>query len=326
MISLRVAEPPSSRVLWTGLLAGCLTLPLAAQSETCPVDSTTSSRICQAGLDALTLLLPLEGALVSGGNPVPGTASAMGKFGHFRLAARVGVVRTTLPKTDYDGASDTVAADKQLLVPAPRVDLDIGLLSRKLPLGTAAVDFLASSVLLPTGASDRYQVDQTARTVGGLALGLGYGIRIALVMPSPRPTVSLSILRRDMPTLRFGDLAAGDRISLASNLSAINVRLMVGGKVKPVTLAFGAGMDLYKGKGSVSWADSAGVPDSSIKVELSTSRITTALNAAIDLGPISLWGEGGFQVGKDDGVVTVFERVDTAAGRFYGGLGVALQF
>ena len=111
-------------------------------------------------------------------------------------------------------------------------------------------------------------------------------------MPAPKPSVSLSVIKRDLPTLRFGDLAGGDQLSIATNLSAINVRLLVGGKVKLLALAVGAGLDLYKGAGRVSWRDSTSGSDSTIAVTLSTSRITPTLNAAIDLGPISLWGEG----------------------------------
>ncbi|MBK9691309.1 MAG: hypothetical protein IPO73_06415 [Gemmatimonadetes bacterium] len=63
---------------------------LAGQDSTaagpCVADTTSASRICQAGVDALTAFLPIEGLLVSGGNPVPGTAAGIGKFGHARIA------------------------------------------------------------------------------------------------------------------------------------------------------------------------------------------------------------------------------------------------
>ncbi|MEO8635219.1 MAG: hypothetical protein ABI587_08080 [Gemmatimonadales bacterium] len=317
---------PSALPILAVLVPLFLAAPLAAQVESCPVDSTSSARICQAGADALTLFLPLEGVLVGGGNPVPGTAGALGKFGKFRLAARVGFATATLPSTSYDGVSDTVQADKRLLIPVPRLDLSIGLLSKKLALGTASIDLLGSTVLLPTGVSTRYRVDQNARKIGSIALGLGFGVRAALVMPAPKPMVSLSVIKRDLPTLRFGDLAAGDQLSIATNLSAINVRLMVGGKVKFLTLAAGAGMDLLKGAGSVSWHDSTSATDSTIAVKLSTSRIITTLNAAFELGPISLWGEGGYQLGGKEKLTTIFERVDPASGRFYGGAGIALRF
>lgn len=291
----------------------------------CPTDSTTSSRICQAGADALTAFLPIEGLLIGGGNPVPGTAAASGRFGHARLALRVGFASLTVPKTSYDGTTDTVRADKRLLVPMPRVDLALGLFSKKLPLGTVAVDLLGSAVLLPTGATTRIHIDENARKIGPLALGLGYGFRAALLMKAPKPTVSLNVMKRDMPSIQFGDRGAGDNLAVATSLSAISVRLIFGGQVKALTISGGLGMDLYKGAGRVSFADSAGV-DTTVAVDLSTSRIMTLVNLAYDLGPVSVWGEGGFQVGKKTELVTIFQRNDPSAGRFYGGAGLTLRF
>lgn len=297
---------------------------LSAQATSCPADTAASSRICQAGVDLLNTFLPIEGVLVGGGNPVPGTAGAIGRFGHFRLATRIGVVGLTVPNGSYDGSSDTVRADKRLLVPLPRLDLSMGVFTKKLPMGTAAVDLLASAVLLPTSVTARVQIDQDARSVGGVALGLGYGFRGAFTMGTG-PTISLTVMKRDMPSIRFGDLAAGDRFSAATSLSAINARLMVGGRSGLLTLSAGGGMDLYKGTGSVTYADSAGA-DSTVAVSVSTSRLVAAVNAALDLGPVSLWTEGGFQIGKQTAVSTVFQGSDPSAGRFFGGLGVALVF
>lgn len=318
---------PTHRILLVFTLLAATRLAAQADSAaaTCPADTTRAAKVCAAGFDALTILLPVEDALASGGNPVPGTAGAIGRFGHFRLSGRVGFTSVALPSTRYSGATDTVPLDRHLLVPIPRLDLSAGLFSKKLPLGTVAVDLLGSVVVLPTNVSGRYRVDPSARTIGPLALGLGYGFRAALAMGKGKPTVSLSVVKRDLPVLHFGDLAAGDQSSVSSNLSAITVRLFAGGKTKLLYFAAGAGVDLIKGDGTVSWHDQAAGTDSSIAVPLSTMRITVAMNAAIDLGPLTLWGEGGFQIGKTVEVTTKFEGINPNAGRFYGGLGVAIQ-
>ena len=317
----------SARGIGPCLLVLVLAAPVAlsAQSSPCAADTTSAGRICQAGADALTAFLPLEGALVGGGNPVPGTAGAIGKFGHARISGRVGFASVTIPRATYEGTSDTVKADKQLLVPLPRLDLALGLFSKKLPMGTVGMDLLGSAVLIPTGVTSRVRVDPNARTLGGIALGLGFGFRAAMSMPGNKPTVSLSVMKRDMPAVRFGDLSAGDRFSAATTLSAINVRLLVGGRAKLLTIAAGGGMDLYKGEGSVSYSDSTGA-DSTVSVTLSTSRITALVNAGLALGPLDLWAEGGFQVGKKTELTTVFERNDPSSGRFFGGLGAAVHF
>lgn len=310
-----------------GLLGAALwAAPLQAQDPNCPADSTAGGRICQAGVDALNLFLPTENILVSGGNVVPGTAGALGKFGRFRIGARIGMVRVTIPSTSYDGTSDTVAADTRLLIPVPRLDLSIGLFSKVLPVGTASVDLLGSTVLLPTDVSSRYTVGENARKIKSLALGLGFGFRAAMKMAGNKPTVSLSVMKRDMPTLRFGDIDEGDDLSVATSLSAINVRLAVGGKLSLLKLSAGGGMDLIKGSGRVSFVDPVTQTDSTFAVEMSTSRMTTFLNAALDFGPLTVWSEGGFTIGKNEGIVTTFQRIDPAGGTFYGGLGGAISF
>ncbi|HTS90036.1 MAG TPA: hypothetical protein VMG41_16195 [Gemmatimonadales bacterium] len=308
------------------LLAG-VARPSAAYAQTgsCPSDTTASARVCQAGIDLLNAFLPVEGILAGGGNPVPGTAGAVGRFGHFRVATRVGLVGLSVPNAGYDGSSDTVHADKRLLVPMPRLDLSMGVLTKKLPMGSAAVDLLGSAVLLPASATSRVRVDPDARSIGGVALGLGYGFRGAFTLAGAGPTISLSVMKRDMPSIRFGDLSAGDRFSAATTLSAISARLMVGGRSGLLSLSAGGGMDLYKGTGTVSYADSSGA-DSTVAVSLSTSRILAVLNVALNLGPLSLWTDGGFQVGKKTTMTTVFQGTDPSAGRFFGGLGAALTF
>ena len=315
------------------LAAAALLAPAAllAQDSTgtaagpCPADTTVSSRICQAGVDALTAFLPIEGVLVGGGNPVPGTAAGIGKFGHARIGARIGFASVTIPDATYDGSTDTVRAEKRLLVPVPRLDLMLGLFGKKLPMGTVTADLLGSAVLVPTGATTRIRLDDNARTLAGMALGLGFGLRLGMAMAAPKPSVSLTVMKRDMPGVHFGRRSAGDRLSASTTFSAISARLMVGGRFTPLTIAAGAGIDLYKGTGAVTFADSSGA-DTTVAVDLSTSRIMTALNVGIDAGPIKLFGEGGFQVGKKTDLVTTFEKNDPSAGRFFGALGAAIQF
>jgi hypothetical protein len=297
---------------------------LAAQTPGCPGDTTQAGRICQAGADALTVFLPIEASLVSGGNPVPGTARALGTFGRFRLAGRIGLVRVTIPDASFDGSTDTVPADKRLLIPMPRLDLDVGIFSKKLPMGTASVDLVGSAVVVPTGRSSRYRLDENARRIGDLAIGLGFGLRAAFAMAGNKPVVSLNVMKRDMPAIIFGDLNAGDRLSASTTLSAISARLLVGGHLGPFEVTGGGGIDLLKGKGRVAFVDPVTLADSTVTLDLSTSRINTLLNAALDLGPLKLWGEGGFMVGKDEGVLTSFQRVDPAGGQFYGAFGVAI--
>lgn len=302
------------------------TASLAAQTPGCPGDSTQAGRICQAGADAVTLFLPVEAALVGGGNPVPGTARALGQFGRFRLAGRIGLVRATIPSAGYDGTSDTVKMDKRLLIPMPRLDLDVGVFSKKLPMGNVSVDLLGSAVVVPIGRSSRYRLDENARRIDQFAIGLGFGFRAAFAMAGNKPTISLNVMKRDMPGIIFGDLSKGDQLQASTTLSALSVRLLVGGFLGPFEMTGGGGLDMLKGKGKVAFVDPVTSTDSTVAFDLSTSRINVLLNAAINLKPLKLWGEGGFLVGKDEGTLTSFERIDPAGGQFYGALGAAIAF
>lgn len=309
-------------LLGLGLAATSLT----AQTPGCPGDTLQAGRICQAGADALVLFLPVEAALVGGGNPVPGTAKALGQFGRFRLAARIGLVRATIPKASYDGTSDTVKMDKRLLIPMPRLDLDVGLFSKKLPMGVVSVDLLGSAVIVPMGSSSKYRLDENARRISDLAIGLGFGFRAAMAMAGKKPVVSLNVMKRDMPAIIFGDLSKGDQLQASTTLSALTVRLLLGGQLGPLEVTGGGGLDMIKGKGKVTFTDPVSATDSTVALDISTSRINVLLNAAINLKPIKLWGEGGFMVGKDEGTLTHFERIDPAGGQFYAALGLAIAF
>jgi hypothetical protein len=300
--------------------------PLTAQTPGCPGDTTQAGRICQAGADAVTLFIPVEAALVGGGNPVPGTAKALGQFGRFRLAGRIGLVRVSIPQASYDGTSDTVKLDKRMLIPMPRLDLDVGVFSKKLPMGTASVDLLGSAVIVPMGRSSRYRLDENARRIDNLAIGLGFGLRAAFAMAGNKPVVSLNVMKRDMPAIIFGDLSKGDQLQASTTLSALSVRLLLGGYLGPFEMTGGGGIDMIKGKGKVAFVDPVTSTDSTVALDISTSRINVLVNAALNLKPLKLWGEGGFMVGKDEGTLTHFERIDPAGGQFYGALGAAIAF
>ncbi len=309
-----------------GLLLGSGAV-LSAQSPDCPADTLPAGKVCNAGVDAVTVMHPVAGLLLSGGNPVPGTAGASGKFGSFRLTARVGFAQMTLPDPSYAGASDTVPASKRLIVPAPRADLALGLFSKKLSLGTVAVDLLGSVVFLPVGVTNRVRLDPNVRQLAGIGLGFGFGFRAALMSPGAMPTVSLGVMKRNLPTLVYGNLPAGDNYSYGFNVSAINVRLIAGRKFSILSLSAGAGMDLYGGSATVSFRDPAApaTVQTPITLKLSGSRIMTLLNAGLEFPLVSLFGEAGFQIGSKSTVTTIFEKNDPSAGKFYGGLGASLR-
>jgi hypothetical protein len=300
--------------------------PLAAQTTFCDSLSGQPAKVCGAAFDGATTFLPAAGILMAGGNPVLGTASASGRFASSRLILRGQAAQVNFPDTRYDGTSDTVKSGKRLTLVAPRLDLAFGVFSKKLPQGPIAIDLLGSVVLMPTGLTARFRVDPNAHQVGSVALGFAYGIRAALANPPPKPSVSFSFMMRNLPTVIYGDVAAGDQYAFSFNPKAMSVRLMAGRKFGPLDISGGAGMDLLSASTTATVRDTAvagGVH--SITASIKTSRIMTALNLGIDLPVFRLGGEFGFQVGKNDQLTTVFDRNDTKSGKFYGGVGLGIK-
>src|SRR6266850_175480 len=72
------------------LLLGLAVQPLAAQGDPqCNSATTTPAQnACNTAVDAMKAFGPLAGLVISGGNPVLGTAGTLGGFGHIAFSAR----------------------------------------------------------------------------------------------------------------------------------------------------------------------------------------------------------------------------------------------
>src|SRR5947208_16809995 len=101
----------------------CLTpAPLAAQEPQCnniPFPGATTA--CNTAVDAVRAFYPLAGMIVTGGNPVLGTARTVVGHGHVTLAVRVNAIKAALPDpTDAD--ESPVPTSFNGAVPAPMVE------------------------------------------------------------------------------------------------------------------------------------------------------------------------------------------------------------
>ncbi len=305
-------------------LQGQATTP-ATTAEPCDSVKGRALRVCHAAVDGVHMLHPTVGLLISGGNPVLGTAGASGRFGHFELTTRATYATMVFPATDYRGTSDTVARATEVTVLMPRVDLSFGVYRTKLPMGDVAVDLLGSLLLVPTTPNDRVHFGEDVRRLGRFALGFGYGFRAALITTDPAPTVSLSVVKRDLPTTTYGRLGPTDNYAYSFNTSAINVRLGLGRRFGHTEIVAGMGANLLGGDATVLFRAPGDTSFQTAALALSGMRLTLWLNASREIGPFRLSAEGGFQVGKDDLLVTVFEANDPKAGKFYGGLGIGVK-
>ena len=297
--------------------------PAVAQDPTCGAFTGSPRRICDAAVDGTRTFHPVAGLLVSGGNPVIGTANTLGGLGHFSVTARANAADVVLPDPEYDGSTGTVPSSEELYAPVPVLEGAAGIYEG-LPSGLLSIDVLASAQLVPTDVVDGLSVDPDARHIGDVALGIGYGVRVGLLRDDgPLPAVSVSAMRRHVPRLAYGDLGTGDRFRYSVDLEATNLRLVASKQLAAFQLAAGIGWDRYTGEAEIQLRDG---PDALIGLDLEESRTMAFINAGLDLAAVSLVGEAGYQGGRDEELSTDFEDYDTTDGKFFAGLGLRLSF
>lgn len=306
-------------------------MPLTAQTadpapHPCDTRADQAARVCRAGYDAIAWMVPAGGLALTAGNPVLGTAAGGRGFGDLTVTLRANHIRTVVPSSRYDGTSDTVPAARRLPLALVRMDLRLGLVQRQLPVGVASVDLLAAVLPIPKHDPADFRFGPEVRSLGSFALGFGYGLRLALTPREPMPMVSLSVGKHDLPAFRFGDLAEGSTYAYTLALSAIHARLLAGRRMGRLEITGGGGVDLLTGNYSLVYLDPASGTafpraDSSHKA----TRFVALANGALNLGPARLGFEGGFQVGKDQGLATVFRANDTRSGTFFGGVGIGFK-
>ncbi|MDQ3223649.1 MAG: hypothetical protein M3Q75_09305 [Gemmatimonadota bacterium] len=313
--------------LVAGLFLVAAALPVRAQTPECSLYVSSAQRVCAAAVDGTRAFHPVIGVLVSGGNPTIGSGGTLGGLGHASFTVRANAVEVVLPDLAYNGSNTAVPAGDKFWAPAPLVEGALGIY-KGMPSGLFAVDLLGSAQLLPTDQIDNVTVDASARKVGDMALGLGYGARVGLLREmGPVPAVSVSIMRRDIPRLTYGDVPAGDRYSYGVDLHATNLRLVASKQLMVFDLAAGLGWDKYTGDAVIRFRDpTTGTPQPNLPVELESSRVLTFLNAGMSLSVLRLTGEVGYQGGKDQNLSTEFEDFDTTKGKFFAGLGLRVGF
>jgi hypothetical protein len=313
--------------LLAGLFLVAAALPVHAQTPECSAYVSNAQRVCEAAVDGTRAFHPVFGVLVSGGNPTIGSAGALGGLGHASLTVRANAVELVLPDLAYNGSNTAVPAGDKFWAPAPMVEGALGIY-KGMSSGLLAVDLLGSAQLLPTDQFDNLTVDSGARKIGDIALGLGYGARIGLLREmGPLPAVSVSIMRRDIPQITYGDVPSGDRFSYGVDLHATNLRLIASKRLLVFDLAAGFGWDKYTGDALIRFRDPVtSIPQPTIPVELNSSRVLSFLNAGMSMSVVRLTGEFGYQAGKDENLSTQFEDFDTTKGKFFAGLGLRVGF
>jgi len=304
--------------------------PLAAQEPQCASTNNFVQASCQAAVDGIRAFYPLAGMVVTGGNPVIGTARSLGGLGHFALTARVNAIKAALP--DPTATNQTpVPTSFNGAVPAPVIEGAVGL-TKGLAGGLLAVDVLGSALILPTGI-DNLTVDANATKFLDAALGIGYGLRVGVLNGAfPVPAVSVSWMHRTVPRLRYGTIGpiigTGDEFEFTMDLTGDSYRAIAGWKLAAVDLAAGIGVDRYKSTDTNIRFHDAVTPTSvrTVVINPTNTRALVFVNGGLSLAAVKLVGEIGLQAGKDQQYVTQFQDFDPKAAHAFGGIGIRFGF
>jgi len=303
--------------------------PLAAQEPQCASTNAFVQAACQTAVDGMRAFYPLAGMVVTGGNPVIGTARSLGGLGHFALTARVNAIKAALPDPSATNRTP-VPTSFNGAVPAPVVEGALGL-TKGLGGGLLAVDVLGSALILPTGI-DRLTVESNAH-FGDAALGIGYGLRVGVLHGAfPVPAVSVSWMHRTVPRLRYGTLGpiigTGDEFEFTMDLTSDSYRAIAGWKLAAIDLAAGLGVDHYKSNDTNIRFYDATTPThvTTVIINPTNTRAVAFVNGGLSLAAVKLVGEIGLQAGKDQQSVTQFQDFDPKAAHAFGGIGVRFGF
>jgi hypothetical protein len=280
--------------------------------------------LCENIADATLILQPRVGMALSGGNPVPGTASTLGmrigSLPRLGLGLRVTAVSIELPPVERVGQQENL----RFPVGAISADATMGLF-QGLPLlptvgGFGSVDLLASAGVLPLPRGEGF--DDEA------AFSWAVGARVGVLRESfTAPGVSVDVLYRSLGDFAYGSEALTDRDAFLSvdNYRVVSVRGVVGKRLMGIGATGGVAWDRYRADVAARVVDpTLGNPDRVLSLSetgLTTSRTSLFANASLTLLILNLAIEGGWQQG---GSVPAGASDLIGKGGLFGGIAVRL--
>lgn len=292
---------------------------------------------CTKARDIFAFVMPQVGVALSGGNPVLGEGGTLGGWGKRALSVRVTAVDGRVPANavplSLTGATSANLGAARAPIPVPSVDAAIGLFAG-VPAGltnVGGVDVLLGATYLPEVNEREFSVaPQTS------SFAFSYGVRVgALQESSLVPGVSISYMRRKLPTTSLGYVAGNDSITV-SNLAATSnsLRLVVSKRVAIFGLAAGVGRDQMENSAGVDAVVYETVlgQAASARVQLSdlrnaVTRNTAFVNLSVGLRMARLVGEFGWSAsGESDPTTNTFDGRAANEGYRYGSLGLSVRF
>lgn len=258
---------------------------------------TEANRRCNILVQSLEIVQGPLGMAMSGGNPVPGTASTMGmRLGsvpRLSLGTRLTLIGVDLPQILHQGGKREIG----LTLPGLSLDAAIGLLPGASPLptigGVASVDVLASIGILPLPTGAGFE--------SGTPFSWAFGLRAGVFRESfTLPGISVSAMYRHLGRSTFGDpLLQKTESFFDLNVSALSFRGAVGKRIAGLGLTAGAGFDRYSSSGDFGFASPAGaVPEYQLSfTRFKNNRTSLFGNISYTFLILHLVGEVGWQQG-----------------------------
>lgn len=230
---------------------------LRAQSVNARCASTSLPGIgaedaCQKAVDIFAFMTPQLGIGLVGGNATLGAAGTLGGPGRFSIGVRGNAIRGRVPHV-ADVNAGVVGAQRSdyevddQIVGLPAVEGALGLFGG-VPLGvtsTLSLDALVSATYVPELSRSSVSI-----SLPDGSLKVGYGARLGLLEETlVTPAVSVTYLRRDLPTTSLSASSGNDEISVTDiSVKTSAWRGVVGKSFGFFGLAFGAGQDQYNSR------------------------------------------------------------------------------
>ena len=302
-----------------------------------PDQARASQDACQKAIDLFQYMAPQLGTSITGGNATLGQGSSLGGLGHFSFGFRINAVQGSLPQVQNVTPSVTGAVSsrydtKTQILPMPTADLAIGIF-KGLPLAitnVGGVDLLVSAAYLPEFNNSGVSVK-----VPNGSLKLGYGARVGILQESLLvPGVSVSYLRRDLPTVNIAANTNNDSLYVNSLSLKTNAWRVVASKsLLFLGLAAGFGQDKYESSTDISAHVAARTLPPSPAANagpISLSQNITRSNVFADLSMnlllFKLTGEIGQVSGGTINTYNTFNGKQAADSRIYGSVGARFGF
>lgn len=332
-VALAVAlVPTAARTLGAQTTAGGCAATVGTAGLAAGQDACTKAR------DLFAYMLPQVGVALAGGNPVLGEGGTIGGWGKRAISLRGTFVDGFIPANAVPVALQGPAqrsnfGARRAPVPLPAVDAAIGLFAG-LPAGLTnigGIDVLLGATYMPDVDDGTFSVaPQTT------PFAFAYGVRVgALQESSLVPGVSLSYMRRKLPTTTLGYASGNDSISVQHLAATSNsLRLVASKRVFIVGLAAGVGRDQFDNTAGVQAVvneDGAGAPTRGV-IRLTGLRHTVArntgfVNASLGVRLARLVGELGYSAaGESDPTTNSFGGRRANEGYRYGSLGLTVRF